>query len=179
MLPQRTYESGKSKMSDSETKPLPLVPPEGTALVIVKTKEGGTREMIRSEKGTFVKKPKPLIPTVEFTRKERKILYGINPEYGIPEHEVAFRNILRISQIQTSDPKLAMAVVKAYEIAMRRALGKEASSEQDLERITTQPVKTIIVVSPDIMNPKLVDADNPAQKPKQPSFADAVVIQQN
>ena len=164
-------------MADSEPKPLPQNPPEGTSLVIVRTKEGGLREMIRSEKGTFVKKSKPLIPTIEFTRKERKILYGPNKDKeGMTEHEVSFRNILRISQLETSDPKLAMAVVKAYEIVMRRALGKEASSEQDLDRITTQPVKTIIVVSPDLMNPKVVDADQAVVKPKQPSFAEVIDV---
>jgi hypothetical protein len=164
-------------MADSEPKPLPQNPPEGTSLVIVRTKEGGLREMIRSEKGTFVKKSKPLIPTIEFTRKERKILYGPNKDKeGMTEHEVSFRNILRISQLETSDPKLAMAVVKAYEIVMRRALGKEASSEQDLDRITTQPVKTIIVVSPDLMNPKVVDADQAVVKPKQPSFAEVLGV---
>jgi hypothetical protein len=166
-------------MADSKDQPqaLPQVPPEGTSLVIVRTKEGGLREMIRSEKGTFVKKSKPLIPTIEFTRKERKILYGPNKDKeGMTEHEVSFRNILRISQLETSDPKLAMAVVKAYEIVMRRALGKEASSEQDLDRITTQPVKTIIVVSPDLMNPKVVDADQAVVKPKQPSFAEVIGV---
>jgi hypothetical protein len=167
-------------MADSEPKPLPQNPPEGTSLVIVRTKEGGLREMIRSEKGTFVKKSKPLIPTIEFTRKERKILYGPNKDKeGMTEHEVSFRNILRISQLETSDPKLAMAVVKAYEIVMRRALGKEASSEQDLDRITTQPVKTIIVVSPDLMNPKVVDADQAVVKPKQPSFAEVLGVVTN
>ena len=166
-------------MADSKDQPqaLPQVPPEGTSLVIVRTKEGGLREMIRSEKGTFVKKSKPLIPTIEFTRKERKILYGPSKDKGgMTEHEVSFRNILRISQLETSDPKLAMAVVKAYEIVMRRALGKEASSEQDLDRITTQPVKTIIVVSPDLMNPKVVDADQAVVKPKQPSFAEVLGV---
>jgi|SRR5271157_2287422 len=155
--------------------------PENTSLVIVKTKEGGTREMIRAEgSGQFVKKPKPPIPTVEFTRKERKILYRPSKtKEGLTEHEVAFLNILRISQLETEDPKLAMAVVKAYEIVMRRALGKEASSEQDLDRITTQPVKTIIVVSPDIMNPKIVDADKVVEKPKQPSFAEVTSITTN
>jgi hypothetical protein len=169
-------------MADSKDQPqaLPQVPPEGTSLVIVRTKEGGLREMIRSEKGTFVKKSKPLIPTIEFTRKERKILYGPNKDKeGMTEHEVSFRNILRISQLETSDPKLAMAVVKAYEIVMRRALGKEASSEQDLDRITTQPVKTIIVVSPDLMNPKVVDADQAVVKPKQPSFAEVLGVVTN
>ena len=171
-------------MSDSEDKKspqaLPTVPPEGTSLVVVKTKEGGLREMFRDEKGHFVKKSKPLIPTIEFTRKERKILYSPSKEKeGMTEHEAAFRNILRIAQNEDSDPKAQMAAVKAYEIVMRRALGKEASSEQDLDRITTQPVKSIIIVSPDLMNPKVVDADKVVEKAKQPSFAEVTSIETN
>ena len=165
------------KDSKDEPQALPMVPPESTSLVIIRNKDGSTREALRNKNGSFVKKPKPLIPTIEFTRKERKILYGPSKDNeGMTEHEVSFRNILRISQLETSDPKLAMAVVKAYEIVMRRALGKEASSEQDLDRITTQPVKTIIVVSPDLMNPKVVDADQAVVKPKQPSFAEVLGV---
>ena len=173
-------------MSDSEDKKspqaLPTVPPEGTSLVVVKTKEGGLREMLTNEKGHIVKKSKPLIPTVEFTRKERKILYSPSKDKGkegMTEHEVSFKNVLRISQNESEDPKAMMAAVKAYEIVMRRALGKEASSEQDLDRITTQPVKTIIVVSPELMNPKVVEADKAVEKPKQPSFAEVLDITTN
>jgi hypothetical protein len=146
-------------------------------MVIVRNKDGSTREALRNTKGTFAKKPRPIIPSVEFTRKERKILYGPSKtKEGLSEHEVAFRNILSIAQNTDTDPKAMMAAVKAYEIVMRRALGKEASSEQDLDRITTQPVKTIIVVSPDLMNPKVVDADQAVVKPKQPSFAEVIDV---
>jgi len=59
------------------------------------------------------------------------------------------------------------------------ALGKPASSEQDLDRITTQPVKTIIVMSPELMNPKVVDADKAISKPTQPSFAEVIGVVTN
>lgn len=168
-------------MADSEKKTQVETPPE-TALVVVKTKEGGTRELIR-EKGTgkFVKKPKPLIPTIEFTRKERKILYRQSPtKEGLTEHEVAFINILRIAQNEDLDPKAMMAAVKAYEIVMRRALGKEASSEQDLEKITTQPVRTIVVVAPPLMHPE-VQQEKRGETKTQPSqkFLEVVSIKTN
>ena len=100
-------------MSDSaEPKPIPVATPPGTSLVIVPTKEGGTREMIRNEKGHFVKKPKPLIPTVEFTRKERKILSKIRSDKNnMNEHEVAFINILHIAQNEDKDPKAMMFTI--------------------------------------------------------------------
>ena len=162
-------------MADSKEQPqaIPQELPEGSSLVVVRTKEGGVREMVRSEKGTFVKKTKPLIPTIEFTRAERKKLNTVRADKeGMTEYMVAFMNIVRIAQNEDNDPKAQMAAVKAFEVLRTSALGKPASSEQDLDRITTQPVKTIIVVSPDIMNPKVIDADKLADKPKQPSFAE-------
>ena len=55
--------------------------PESTALVIVPTKEGDTREMIRDTgSGKFVKKTRPLIPTIEFTRAERKKLNAVRSD---------------------------------------------------------------------------------------------------
>ena len=169
--------------NDSKEQPqaaLPMVPPEGTSLVIVKTKEGGTRELLRSGKGTFVKKPKPLIPTLEFTRRERKILNTVRSDKeGLNEYEVAFMNILRIAQNSDNDPKAMMAAVKAFEILRTSALGKPAPSEQELDKLTNQPVRTIVVVSPELMHPQLVDESKKAAEKTQPSFVDAVVIQQN
>jgi hypothetical protein len=138
--------------------------------------------MIRSEKGTFVKKSKPLIPTIEFTRGERKALARVR-EDGLSEYMAMFMSMLRLAQYEPSedeDPNIIkakiMAKVKAAEWVRLSALGKPASSEQDLDRITTQPVKTIIVVSPDLMNPKVVDADQAVVKPKQPSFAEVLGV---
>jgi hypothetical protein len=171
-------------MSDSEDKKgsqaLPIVPPEGTSLVIIRNKDGSVRESLRNEKGTFVKKPRPLIPTIEFTRSERKKLNTVRSDKdGLTEYMVAFMNIVRIAQNEDNDPKSMMAAVKAFEVLRTSALGKPASSEQDLDRITTQPVKTIIVMSPELMNPKVVDADQAVAKPKQPSFAEVIGVVTN
>src|ERR1035437_3804891 len=114
-------------VEDSKDKPQAELKPPETSLVIIKTKEGGTREMLRTAGGTFAKKNKPLSPTIEFTRKERKILSRPSKtkgKEGLTEHEVSYLNILRISQDEDKDPKSKMAAVKAYEILMRRTLGK-------------------------------------------------------
>lgn len=176
-------------MEDSKDKPqaLPQVAPEGTALVItpviIPTKEGGTREMLRSSNGTFVKKVRPLTPTLEFTRKERKILYSltkIKGKEGMTEHEVAFRKVLSIAQGESgSDPKADMATVKAYEIMMRRALGKEAPSEQELNKMERQPVTAIFVQAPQIMHPEVVDGDKVKDESKKPDFAEVISIVTN
>ena len=145
-------------------------PPESTALVVVKTKEGDTREMIRDTgSGKFVKKARPLIPTIEFTRQERKKLSAVRSDKeGLTEYMVAFMNMVRIAQYEGNDAKCMMAAVKAYEVLRLSALGKPASSEQDLDRITTQPVKTIIVVAPSLMHPEVQEEKNGETK-TQPS----------
>ena len=138
--------------------------PESTALVIVKTKEGETREMIRDTgSGKFVKKTRPLIPTIEFTRAERKKLNAVRSDKeGLTEYMVAFMNIVRIAQCEDTDPKAMMAAVKAFEVIRQSALGKYATAEQDLDRITTQPVKVVVIQAPQLMHPDVIK-----EKPKE------------
>jgi len=143
-------------------------PPESTALVVVRTKEGDTREMVRNTgSGQFVKKARPLIPTIEFTRQERKKLSAVRSDKeGLTEYMVAFMNLVRIAQYEGDDAKCMMAAVKAFEVLRTSALGKPASSEQDLDRITTQPVKTIIIVAPPIMHPEVQEEKRSDEKTK-------------
>lgn len=153
-------------MADSaENKPKPQadqIPPE-TSLVLVKNKDGSLTEKLRSAKGTFVKRPKPLIPTIEFTRAERKKLNSVRSDKeGLTEYMVAFMNIVRIAQCEDNDPKSMMAAVKAFEVLRTSALGKPASSEQDLDRITTQPVKVVVIQAPQLMHPDVIE-----EKPKE------------
>ena len=166
-------------MADSKEKTqADQLPPE-TSLTVVRTKEGGTREMIRAATGQFVKKPKPLLPTIEFTRKDRKFLNSpSHTKEGLTEHQHAFINMVRIAQYDGTDPKGMMAAVKAFEVYTNRALGKIASSEQDLEKLTTQPVKTVIVVAPNLKYPDIQDEKQQSGK-TQPSFAEILEIKQN
>ena len=167
-------------MSDSEKdpKPLPVELPEGTSLVFVKNQHGAVREMLKDNKtGHFIKKAKPLIPTIEFTRAERKKLNSVRADKeGMTEYMVAFMNILRIAQNEDGDPKAMMAAVKAFEILRLSALGKPAPSEQELDKLTHQTVKTVIVIAPELMHPEVVDADKIVDKPKQPSFAEVTGV---
>ena len=164
-------------MADSEPKPIVTPLPEGVTSLVVVNQHGAAREMLKDEKGRFVKKQKPLIPTVEFTRAERKKLSNVRSDKdGLTEYMVAFMNIVRIAQNEDNDPKAMMAAVKAFEVLRTSALGKPATSEQDLDRITTQPVKVIIVQAPQLMHPEVVDADKLVEKAKQPSFAEVVGV---
>ena len=164
-------------MADLEPKPIVTPLPEGVTSIVVVNQHGAAREMLKDEKGRFVKKQKPLIPTVEFTRAERKKLSNVRSDKdGLTEYMVAFMNIVRIAQNEDNDPKAMMAAVKAFEVLRTSALGKPATSEQDLDRITTQPVKVIIVQAPQLMHPEVVDADKLVEKAKQPSFAEVVGV---
>jgi hypothetical protein len=163
-------------MDSAENKPQAETPPE-TSIVLVKNKDGTLREAIRGAGGTFVKKQRPLIPAVEFTRQERKALATLRAGGKDNEYMVMFRSMLKLAQYEpqegeTWDAKMAMAKVKAAEWIRLSALGKPSSSEQDLDRITTQPVTAIFVQAPPIMNPEIVDGDKAVTKPIQPSFAE-------
>ena len=169
-------------MSDSEDKKgsqaLPIVPPEGTSLVIIRNKDGSVRESLRNEKGTFVKKPRPLIPTIEFTRSERKKLNTVrNDKDGLTEYMVAFMNIVRIAQNEDNDPKSMMAAVKAFEVLRTSALGKPAPSEQEMDKLTTQPVKVVVIQAPQLMHPEIQE-ERP-QETLRPSFAEVLDVRTN
>lgn len=157
--------------------------PSGSTSLMVTNQHGAVHEIVKDGKsGKFLAKKKPLIPTIEYTRKERKILSTPREQgdkKGMAEHEISFRNILRISQIETTDAKEMMAVVKAYEIVMRRALGKEATSEQDLDRLEKQAITGYFITAPPLPNPAVEDGDKPKDKPKQPSFAEVIGVVTN
>jgi hypothetical protein len=173
-------------MSDSEKepKPLPVELPEGTKSLVVRNqpnKEGivTTREVLVNEKGRFVKKPKPLIPTIEFTRSERKLLNKVRSDKdGLSEYMVAFMNILRIAQHASTDAKEMMAAVKAFEVLRLSALGKPAPSEQELDKLQTQPIKVVILQAPQLMHPE-VQEEKRFEEKTQPSFIDAEIVKQN
>ena len=157
--------------------------PSGSTALMVANQHGAVHEVIKDGKsGKFLAKKKPLLPTIEFTRKERKILNTPREQgdkKGMAEHEISFRNILRISQIDTTDAKEMMAVVKAYEIVMRRALGKEATSEQDLDRMEKQSITGYFIQAPALPNPAVEDGDKPKDKPTQPSYAEVIGVVTN
>lgn len=178
---------------DSETKDqtqaVPNLPP-GTSLVAVRNqpnKDGvvTSREMLKDTKGRFVKKPKPLLPTVEFVRARRKRLAQVNAD-GISEDMAIIEELISIihAPIETDsksglpDAKMALAKIKAIEVLWLYTNGKPAPSEQELDKLTTQPVRVIMVNAPQLMHPDVQEEKKPEQKTK-PSFVDAEVISQN
>lgn len=167
------------EISQTETK----IPSENKLIIVRNkpTKDGvvTTREVEIDKSGKFVKKPKPLIPTIEFTRAERKKLNSVRSDKeGKTEYMIAFENILRIAQHNSTDAKEMMAAVKAYEVLRLSALGKPAPSEQELDKLQTQPIKVVLLQAPQLMHPE-VQEEKRFEEKTQPSFIDAEIVKQN
>jgi hypothetical protein len=164
-------------------------PPESkkeTSLVIIPTKEGGTREMLRTPGGTFAKKPKPLIPTVDFVRARRKRLISTRKDNGLTEDQSIVNELLAIINAPVAtdaksglpDAKHMMAKIKAAEVLWLFSTGKPDPSEREMDKLTVQPFKVVFMPAIPLMNPEVQEEARESTK-TQPSFAEAVVIQQN
>lgn len=171
-------------MADSKEKPQAENPPEA-ALVVVPTRYGGTREMLRSPGGTFVKKPRPLIPTVDFVRARRKRLARVREDNNLTEDASIVNELLEIIHTPVAvdeksgvpDAKHMMAKIKAAEVLWLYSTGKPDSSERDMDKMTVQPFKVVFMPSVPLMHPEVVEEKKESKT--QPSFIDAVVVQQN
>lgn len=150
-----------------------------TTLVIKNRIGGGTRIQQKDAKGKWLKKVKPLIPTVEFTRAERKALNKVRPD-GMTEYMKAFMCLLEMAQYEPDntdkeDSKKRMAAVQAFKELRLSALGKPAPSEVEMEKLQTQAVKVVIINSPELTT-EVVDGDKPKPEKKQPSFAQVLSV---
>lgn len=177
-------------MADSESKDNTQVEnPSGSTAITVAIKNPPNkdgvvtvREVQKDNKGRFLKKPKPLIPTIEFVRARRKKLTQMRSE-GVTEDMAIFQELLDIihcplpcdPKTGMPDAKMAMVKVKAAEVVWLYSQGKPAPSEQELDKLQTQPVRVIMVTAPTGVKPM---EEKPQEKTK-PSFIDAEVIQQN
>ena len=87
-------------MADSNELPKGTENPLAVTTLVIKNRlGGGTHIQQKDAKGKWLKKVKPLIPTVEFTRKERKALSKVRAD-GMTEYMKAFMNLLRIAQYE-------------------------------------------------------------------------------
>jgi hypothetical protein len=161
-------------MADSkdETKAGTENPPEVTTLTI--TRYGKPHTQQKDVQGKWLKKVKPLIPTVEFTRAERKALSKVR-ESGMTVYMEIFMNMVEIASYDGDDPKLRMAAVQAFEKLRLSALGKPATSEVDMDKLQSQPFTYVLANAP-VLPTEVVDGDKPKQEKKQPSFAEVVSI---
>jgi hypothetical protein len=155
------------------------ITPEGTEnpsgiTTLTITRRGKPHTQQKDAQGKWLKKPKPLIPTVEFTRAERKALNKMRPE-GMTEYMKAFLNLLTMAQYDGDDAKMRMSAVQAFKELRLSALGKPAPSEVEMEKLQTQAVKVVIINSPELKT-ETVDGDKPKPEKKQPSFAQVLSI---
>ena len=167
--------------SGNEIKP-PL--PEGVTSLMVRNPDGVTvSERLKNAKGQFVKKPKPLIPTVEFIRARRKRLAQVRESDGLTEDMAIVNELVEAMHIPIlydektglPDSKMVMAKAKVAETLWLYTHGKPATSEQDLEKFTVQPFRVVYMENPEGVKPM---EERPPEK-KQPAFIDGVVIKQD
>ena len=168
-------------MADSNELPKGTENPLAVTTLIIKNRlGGGTHIQQKDAKGKWLKKVKPLIPTVEFTRQERKALSKVRAD-GMTEYMKAFMNLLRIAQYEgdggEDESKLRMAAVQAFKELRLSALGKPAPSEVEMDKLTTQPVKVVIINSPELMHPEVQQEKK--QEVLKPSFAEVTSIHTN
>ena len=147
-----------------------------TTLVIKNRMGGGTRIQQKDSKGRFLKKAKPLIPSIEYTRAERKF-FNKPRANGKTEYMVMFENMVKIAQYDGDDAKLRMAAVQAYKETRLSALGKPAPSEVEMDKLQTQPIKVVIINSPELMHPEVQEEKKP--EVLKPSFAEVTEIRTN
>jgi hypothetical protein len=141
---------------------------EGEALAIVKNQHGGLSTRIRGSNGAFVKKEKPLPPVADFVRARRKAMLRKRPNTDLTEHQALFKELLTLAHAPVEkdlktglpDAKMVMAKLKAMELLLQYTEGKPMASELEKKNETTQPVKTVVVYAPDLMNPTVVDGDS-------------------
>lgn len=168
--------------------------PSGITTIVVRNpinKDGivTVREVQKNKEGRFLAKPKPLYPTIEFVRSRRKRLTQIRKDTGrfdgIQENLAIIEELLELIHMPIEygkdglpDAKHMMAKTKAAEVILLYTEGKPAPSEQEMEKLQTQPVRVIMVTAPPLMHPEIRE-EKPREEKTKPSFIDAEVVQQN
>lgn len=158
---------------------VPVVPKE----VVIQRADGKTSIAMRGEGGKFAKKAKTVPSSRELTRWGRTLLGqaeagddGKIVKGSKTRHRKIFDNLVRIAGLESTDPKIMMASVKAFEVLYRRFYGKEAVSDEELDAAKQQGVKFVIFAAPQLAN----NEPKPEVKPPtQPSFITGEMIQRN
>jgi len=161
-------------MADSNVTPEEL--PTGVTTLTI-TRRGKPFTQQKDAQGRFLKKAKPLLPAIEFTRAERKHLNKQRAD-GLTEYMAMFINMVKIAQYDGDDAKMRGAAVCAFKEVRLSALGKPAPSEQEMDKLTTQPVKVVIINSPELMHPEVIQEEK-KEKILKPSFAEVTEIRTN
>lgn len=169
-------------MADSEEKDLVAAPPEpaGPTAIVVRTQQGGLREVLKGPDGKFAKKQRGMPETREVTRLIRNILNApVADEDGKLDRKgkkaiaKMVENMIAIATYAGKDAKAMMAAVQAFEALMLRAHGKPKANEEEAEAMQLSGVKYVVIQAPELPNPEVVDADA-LKTPTQPSFLNDV-----
>lgn len=157
---------------------------EVTTLVVPNPKGTGVREILKGADGKFVKKPRRMITTLEITRMGRKLMNMPTGEKvgkrDINRFQKLFLTLYEIATNENSktDAKFAMASVQAAKELMLRVGGKPSSSDEEIEAFKQSGIKVILLSTPELMHPQLVEGETKKEKLK-PSFIDAEIVHTN
>jgi hypothetical protein len=165
-------------VADSDEKDLAAAPPEpvGPTAMVVRTQQGGLREVLKGPDGKFAKKQRGMPETREVTRLMRNILNapvadkdGKLDRKGKKNITAMVENIIKIATYDGHDAKAMMAAVQAFEALMLRAHGKPKANEEEAEAMQLSGVKYVVIQAPELPNAEVVDADK-IKPPTAPSF---------
>jgi hypothetical protein len=168
----------------SEEKPMvvPEEKPKGPLSLIVRNVNGTFSERLKDPKtGHFMKKQRPMPSAKELVRVGRQLLTSaeVGPDGKMirgatTRHRKIFDNLVRIATLETDDPKALMSIIKAAELLYLRFYGKPSASDEEIEALKVHGVKIVVVQSPTLMHPDVVE-----QKPEDksaPSFINAEFV---
>ncbi len=181
-------------MADSENNSAqPEGKPAVTEELMLHAKSGKYIKNLRGEGGKFVRQPKAMPSSREFTRLTRnymlqmeagadgKILKGSKTKY-----EMMCENIISIARrVPTVLPngdtiereaKEDMAAVQAFKVYTERGLGQPPKSDEEQDALKEHGIKMVVIVSPELMHKEIVDFDKPKPQLK-PSFINAEIIE--
>jgi hypothetical protein len=155
-----------------DTKELAQPKPEETALA--KTEHKAVTRA-KDAQGRFISK-KDRLGSEKYTIKRREFLEGRDPNNPKKTRvEVVDEKLYELVQLGTTDPKYSTAAVNAAKQLAERAHGRTPPSDKELDRLTTFPVKMVIVPPMEGIRPM----EERPPGPRKPNFAEEVPSSRN
>jgi hypothetical protein len=181
-------------MEDSEQKigvPQPSKDknPAGTEEIVVMPY--GPIRKLRGEGGKFVRKPKAMPSSREFTRVTRNYMLAMEADSNgkitkgsQSKYQMMVENMICIARgVPTilpngdtieRDAKEDMAAAQAFKVLTERGLGTPPKSDEEMEALKTAGVTVVVIPAPNLMHPEVIE-EKPKEKLK-PAFIDAEIV---
>lgn len=182
-------------MADSEVLTLPSGEKKKPTVTeeIVMSPHGPIRQL-RGEGGKFVRKPKAMPSSREFTRVTRNYMLAMEADSNgkitkgsQSKYQMMCENMICIARrvptvlpngdIIQRDAKEDMAASQAFKILTERGLGTPPKSDEEMEALKTAGVTVVVIPAPSLMHPEVIE-----EKPRaklRPAFLEAEIVETN